>query len=177
MLGGAVVAGDTSVAEQMMQQVRVVQNFVGGVAAPFDCWLALRGMRSLGARMRLHCSNASQVAEFLSKHPAVEAVHYPGRSCHPGHQTMAAQCQGRGFGGMLSFQLQGGRQAAISTAARMRLIRRATSLGGTETLVEHRRSIEPADSPTPENLLRLSVGLEDLEDILQDLEQALSVQE
>ena len=157
-----------------MEQVRVVQHCVGAVAAPFDSWLTLRGMRSLNARMKLHCSNAVAVAEYLAQHPAVEAVHYPGQSSHPGHAVMAAQCNGKGFGGMLSFQLAGGRQAAIDAAARMNIFRRATSLGGTESLVEHRRSIEPEDSPTPDNLLRLSVGLEDPEDILADLETALS---
>jgi len=173
--GGATGADDG--AKSLFDKVRDVQCLAGTQQAPFDCWLALRGMRSLGARLRVHCANALAVAEFLEDHPAVAAVHYPGLPTHPGHSTMRAQCHGAeelGFGGMLSFQPKGGRGAAVCVAANLKLIRRATSLGGTESLVEHRRSIEPPDSSTPDDLLRLSVGLENETDLLRDLDQALA---
>jgi len=174
LIGGAVVGGATSAGEQCLERVKQVQGVAGAVASPFDCWLALRGLRSLSARMAMHCHNAAQVAEFLHAHPAVEATHYPGLPSHPGHDLMRSQCDLRGFGGMISFQITGGRKEAVHVAGALSVFRRATSLGGTESLVEHRQSIEPSDTPTPENLLRLSVGLENAEDLKRDLDSALA---
>jgi cystathionine gamma-synthase len=121
--------------------------------------------------MHAHCANAQAVAQFLKDHPAVERVFYPGLAHHPGHEL--AQRQMPGFGGMLSFQVHGGREAAMSMAARVRVFTRATSLGGTHSLIEHRASIEGAGTKTPQNLLRASIGLENSEDLIADLEQAL----
>ena len=160
-------------AVELFRRVRQLQGCYGAVMAPFDCWLCLRGMRSLGARMRMHCSNAMAVAEALAVHDKVSAVYYAGLPGHPGHAVAAAQMGGR-FGGMLSFRVAGGREAAVAVAARLRVFRRATSLGGTESLVEHRRSIEPPDSATPDDLLRISVGIEAPEAIVADLLQALA---
>ncbi len=152
-------------------RVRALQKGAGPVADPFGSWLVLRGMRSLGARMPLHGANAQRLAEALQTHPAVEAVHYPGLPNHPGHAV--AQRQMDGFGGMLSFQVRGTADDALGVAARTRLFKRATSLGGTESLIEHRASIESQPTPTPPNLLRVSVGLEHADDLVADLTAAL----
>lgn len=169
VLSGAVVAQTNS---EIFQQIRKIQMAGGAVAAPFDCWLILRGIQTLPYRMQAHSANALQVAKFLSQQPAVEIVHYPGLADHPG-KAIAAQ-QMKGFGGMLSVQIKGGREQAFAVAAKVKVFTRATSLGGVESLIEHRASIEGADSKTPENLLRLSVGLEHSEDLIADLAQALS---
>ena len=143
----------------------------GAVPSPFDCWLVLRGIRTLPYRMRAHSENGAKVAAFLSRHSGVEAVHYPGLEEHPGHQTAARQMEM--IGGMISVQVKGGREEAMAVAARVKLFTRATSLGGTESFIEHRASIEGPDSQTPENLLRLSIGLENADDLIEDLDQAL----
>ena len=166
--GGAVV---TRVDDEFFQRIRLVQTSGGAVASPFDCWLVLRGVRTLPYRMRAHSENAARVASFLSRHPAVEEVHYPGLEDHPGHQIAANQMAM--FGGMASFQVKGHRDEAMKVAARVRLFTRATSLGGTESLIEHRASIEGTDTLTPDNLLRLSIGLESANDLIDDLAQAL----
>ncbi|MBI4537501.1 MAG: PLP-dependent transferase [candidate division NC10 bacterium] len=168
VLSGAVVARTE---DEYFQRIRLIQLQGGAVAAPFDCWLVLRGIRTLPYRMRGHCANARQVAEFLVQHPRVEAVHFPGLPSHPGHALAAKQM--REFGGMLSFQVRGGKAEALGVTAKLRIILRATSLGGPDTLIEHRASIEPPDKGTPQNLLRLSVGLEHPEDLIEDLAQAL----
>lgn len=156
----------------LFERVRALQKGAGAVADPFGCWLVLRGMRSLGARMPLHCANAQALAEALVGHPAVEAVHYPGLPEHPGREIALRQMDG--FGGMLSFQVRGDDADALGVAARVRLFRRATSLGGTESLIEHRASIETPPSPTPPNLLRVSVGLEAAADLVEDMTGALA---
>ncbi len=168
VLGGVVVSRTD---DEFFQRIRNVQIQGGAVAAPFDCWLVLRGIRTLPYRMRGHCENARTVAAFLARHPRVEAVHYPGLPEHPGHAVAARQM--KDFGGMLSFQVRGGKDEALAAAARLHIITRATSLGGPDTLIEHRASIEPPDKGTPQNLLRLSVGLEHPEDLIKDLTQAL----
>jgi cystathionine gamma-synthase len=168
VLGGAVVA---KVSDEMFQRIRHFQVNGGAVPSPFDCWLVLRGIRTLPYRMRAHSENALKVAIFLRGHPQVEAVHYPGMSEHPGHGR-AAQQMGR-FGGMVSFQVRGDREGALAVAARVQIFTRATSLGGTESLIEHRASIEGPGTRTPENLLRLSIGLEHADDLIEDLAQAL----
>ncbi len=156
---------------ELFERVRALQRGAGPVADPFGSWLVLRGMRSLGARMPLHCANAQRLAEALGGHPGIEAVHYPGLTNHPNHAVARRQMDG--FGGMLAFQVHGGAEEALGVAARTRLFKRATSLGGTESLIEHRASIESQPTPTPVNLLRVSVGLEHAEDLVGDLTEAL----
>ena len=155
----------------LFERARVGQKYGGAVPSPFDCWLTLRGLDTLPYRVRAHSENAAQVAEFLNRHPAVEKVHYPGLADHPSH-TIAMRQMASG-GGMLSFEVRGGRDAAMAVAARCRLFIRATSLGGTHSLIEHRASVEGPTSKTPQGLLRLSVGLEHPDDLMADLEQAL----
>lgn len=166
-MAGVVVARERA---GLFERVRAIQGGAGAVPSPFDCWLILRGIRTLPLRMRAHGEHAAAVARFLAGHAAVERVLYPGLEGHPGHDLAVRQMAG--FGGMLSFQVRGGR--AQDVAARVRLIMRATSFGGTETVIEHRRSIEGAGSTTPDNLLRLSVGLEHPDDVIEDLGRALA---
>ncbi|MBD1851041.1 aminotransferase class V-fold PLP-dependent enzyme [Leptolyngbya sp. FACHB-711] len=168
VLGGAVVAQAN---DDRFGRIRQIQITGGAVAAPFDCWLVLRGIQTLPYRMRAHSENTMKVAVALAQHPAVEAVHYPGLAEHEGHSI--AKKQMRDFGGMLSVQVKGGRAAAFAVAAGVKLLTRATSLGGVESLIEHRASIEGAGTQTPENLLRLSIGLENPDDLVADLTQAL----
>ena len=140
--------------------------------APFNAWLTLRGCRSLPARMALHCANAQRIATFLAEHPAIERVNFPGLPSHPGHAIAARQMSGSGA--MLSIELAGGREAALAVAGNLRLFHNATSLGGCESLVEHRASVEGSQPTSPQNLLRLSVGLEHVDDLVADLRQALA---
>lgn len=168
ILGGAVIARED---DEFFQRIRAIQTLGGAVPSPFDCWLLMRSIRTLPYRMRAHTENAWRVAEFLLGHPNVMAVHYPGLPDHPGHAIAARQM--RQFGGMLSIQVRGGAAEAMSVAARVRLFTRATSLGGVESLIEHRASIEGPESKTPANLLRLSIGLEHPDDLVADLSQAL----
>ncbi len=168
VLGGAVVAHE---AGPLFERVRFIQGNGGAVPSPFDCWLVLRGVRTLAYRVRAHAEHAMRVAQFLQAQPQIERVHYPGLESHPGHAVAARQM--RGFGGMLSAELRGGEPAAMAMAARVRLFTRATSLGGTESLIEHRASVEGPESRTPPGLLRLSVGLEHPDDLIADLAQAL----
>jgi cystathionine gamma-synthase len=157
--------------DALTDAVEHCRKITGGVASPFNSWLILRGIRSLSARMRVHCENARAVAAFLESHSGVAAVHYPGLASHPGHAVAARQMSD--FGGMLSFRVKGGRQAAIAVCEKVKLLTVATSLGGTESLIEHRASSEGPGSPTPVDLLRMSVGLEHAEDVIADLAQAL----
>jgi cystathionine gamma-synthase len=168
------VAGGTVVGKkdtEFFQRVRVIQYSGGAVPSPFDCWLILRGMRTLPWRMRAHSENGMKVAEFLTQHRKVKDVHYPGLRSHPGHEI--ARRQMSTFGGMLSFQVKDGRDAAMSVAAKTKIFTRATSLGGVESLIEHRASIEGPGTTSPEGLLRLSIGLENADDLIEDLDQAL----
>jgi cystathionine gamma-synthase len=145
----------------------------GAILGPFEAWLLLRGMRTLPLRVERACRTALHLAQRLAGHGSVAAVLYPGLPEHPGHEVAARQMQG-GFGGMLSIRVKGGEQAAIATAAKVRIWKRATSLGGVESLIEHRASVEGLGTPVPPDLLRLSVGIEDPDDLLEDLEQAMS---
>jgi cystathionine gamma-synthase len=165
--GGALVF---SRRDPLFEKASHIRHILGAVASPFNSWLVLRGMRSLACRMERHSSNALAVARALASHPEVEAVHYPGLPSHPGHDV--ARRQMRAFGGMLSFCVRGGRARALAVASRVRLFVNATSLGGTESLVEHRASSEGPGSPTPESLLRASIGLEHPDDLVEDLAQA-----
>ena len=166
--GGAVIGARE---DGLFERVRQVQGAYGAVPSAFDCWLTLRGIRTLHLRMRAHCENAGAVASFLSEHPRVEAVHYPGLAAPD--ERAVAESQMSDFGGMLSFQVAGGKDEAMEVAARLRLFTRATSLGGTESLIEHRASVEGPDTQTPDNLLRVSVGIEHIDDLLADMGQAL----
>jgi cystathionine gamma-synthase len=160
-------------ADDFFERVEHVRTLTGGVASPFNSWLVMRGIRSLAARMAMHSSNAAAVAAFLASQRQVEAVFYPGLTSHPRHDV--ARKQMSGFGGMLSFLVRGGRESALRVAANTKLFTRATSLGGVESLIEHRASSEGPSSTTPENLLRVSVGLEHPDDLVADLTAALAV--
>ncbi|HVZ39513.1 MAG TPA: PLP-dependent aspartate aminotransferase family protein [Candidatus Kapabacteria bacterium] len=155
----------------LAERVRTVQMRFGGVASPFDCWLVMRGIKTLPLRVRAQSGSALAIARWLEAHPRVERVHYPGLPSHPGHDIAVRQMER--FGGMLSVQVRGEAAEAIAVAARLKLFVRATSLGGVHSLVEHRASVEPPGSSTPANLLRLSIGLEHQDDLIADLEQAL----
>ena len=169
-----VVAGTLTAraADEAWGRIVAVRVQRGGVLGSFEAWLLLRGMRTLFLRVRQSCRSAQELAERLSGHPAVLEVLYPGLPGFPGHAVAARQMQG-GFGGMLSIRVRGGEAAAVAAAARVRLWKRATSLGGVESLIEHRASVEGPDSPVPGDLLRLSVGIEDAGDLIADLEEAL----
>ena len=175
-LGGhSDVTGGVAIAKtktDFFERVREIQTTAGAVPSPFDCWLILRGMRSLPWRMRAHSENAARVAAWLAGHPRVEAVHYPGLASHAGHEIAARQMSA--FSGMLSFEVRGGREAALGVAAKTEIFIRATSLGGVESLIEHRASIKGEDPRTPRGLLRLSIGLEHPDDLIEDLAEALS---
>jgi cystathionine gamma-synthase len=168
VLGGAAIARAD---DEMFAQLRQAQLYGGAVPSPFDCWLVMRSLPTLAYRMRAHCANAMKVATFLAAHPEVAAVHYPGLPGNPYHAL--AKRQMADFGGMLSFEVRGGLDAAMRVAARVELFTRATSLGGVESLIEHRASIEGPESRTPPGLLRVSVGLEHADDLIDDLAQAL----
>jgi cystathionine gamma-synthase len=168
VIGGVLIARHPN---YLFERARLAQKYGGAVPSPFDCWLTLRGIDTLPYRVRAQAENALRVARFLERHGAVEKVHYPGLEEHPGHRIAARQMSA--FGGMLSFQVRGGRETAMAAAARCRLIIRATSLGGAHSLVEHRASVEGPDTRTPQNLLRLSIGLEHADDLMEDLDQAL----
>jgi len=157
--------------DALSEAVEHCRKITGGVASPFNSWLILRGIRSLSARMRVHCENAMALALALEAHPQVEAVHYPGLESHPGHAIAARQMSA--FGGMLSFNVRGGRAEALAVTGKIKVFTRATSLGGMESLIEHRNSSEGAGSATAENLLRVSVGLEHAQDLVDDLLAAL----
>ena len=168
LLGGALVLRDAGV---LADALRVTQAVAGAIPSPFDCWLVMRGIRTLPWRMRAHCANAKAIAEFLSGHRAVSAVHYPGLSTHAGHSLATRQMSD--FGGMLSVQVGRNAEKSMAFTGRLKLFTRATSLGGSESLIEHRASVEGEHTLAPDNLLRISVGLENVEDLIEDLGQAL----
>lgn len=166
--GGALVFARR---DALFERVLHVRHVLGAVASPFNSWLVLRGLRTLPLRMRAASHGALAVARFLAAHPAVSAVHYPGLPDHPGHEAAGRQMSA--FGSMLSFRLRGGREAALAAVGRARLFTRATSLGGVESLIEHRASSEGPGSTTPQELVRLSIGLEHPDDLVDDLSRAL----
>jgi cystathionine gamma-synthase len=167
--GGALVFRDKG---GLFEAVAHARSILGGVASPFNAWLVLRGLRSLACRVERQAATALVVAQALDGHPAVEAVHYPGLESHPGHAIAVRQM--KAFGGLLSFRVKGGREAALRVASKLELFLNATSLGGTESLIEHRQTAEGPASTAPDNLLRVSIGLEHPDDLLADLRQALS---
>lgn len=168
LTGGALITAEVNAYWNKIMQI---QKVLGAVSAPFDCWLLQRGIRSFVPRMQLHVSNAKKVAAFLHTHDAVEKVLYPGLASHSGHAVAAAQMDD--FGAMVSLLVKGGKKEAIAIIKRLKIFTNATSLGGTESLAEHRQSAEGPYSLTPENLIRLSVGLENADDLIEDLKQAL----
>ncbi|MFK7801368.1 MAG: PLP-dependent aspartate aminotransferase family protein [Anaerolineae bacterium] len=169
LTGGVIVAKEEN---SFFEQMRLNQGIGGGVPSGFDCWLLLRGIRTLPYRMRGHCSNAMRLAQFLEDHPQVHTVHYPGLESHPGHAV--AKKQMKDFGGMLSVQVKGGGEKADKVAGGTNIFARATSLGGVESLIEHRAPVEGEGTQTPMDLLRVSVGLEHIDDLIEDFAQALS---
>lgn len=173
VVGGALVTADDELADGL----RFTQNAVGSVPGPFDAWLTLRGVKTLAVRMERHCDNAERVVELLAGHPGVAQVLYPGLPEHPGHEIAAKQM--RRFGGMVSFRVAGGREAALRVCAATELFTLAESLGGVESLIEHpgqmtHQSVVGSPLQVPDDLVRLSVGIEDADDLLDDLRQALA---
>jgi len=169
-----VIAGALATArsDALWTRIEAVRAGHGAILGPFEAWLLLRGLRTLDVRVRAQSEAALELARRFAQHGVVDNVLYPGLPHHPGHAVAARQMTG-GFGGMLSIRVKGGEGAAIATAARVNLWKRATSLGGVESLIEHRASIEGPTSPCPTDLLRLSVGLEDVDDLYADLDRAL----
>jgi cystathionine gamma-synthase len=170
LIAGALV---TRTDDEHWARIKTLRAQLGSVLGSFEAWLLLRGMRTLFPRVKTACANAMTVAERLSGNAHVAHVRYPGLRDFPGHTTAAKQMQG-GYGGMLSIRVKGGEQGAIATAANVGIWKRATSLGGTESLIEHRASVEGPDTPCPPDLLRLSSGIEDADDLVRDLEAALA---
>jgi cystathionine gamma-synthase len=169
-----VIAGALATREDddFWKRIRRTRSTLGQILGPLEAYMLIRGMRTLHLRVAAASANALELARRLSNHAAVAQVLYPGLPAHPGHEIAARQMQG-GFGGMFSLRLRGGEKAAIATAAGVKLWKRATSLGGVESLIEHRASIEGAGSPCPTDLLRLSAGVEEVEDLFADLDRAL----
>ena len=176
IIGGAVVIND----KKLYEDLKFHQNAAGAIPGPWDCWLALRGIKTLALRMKAHEENALALAKFLAKHPKVEKVHYPGLKSHPGH--LVAKNQMTGFGGMICVELKGGHPAVKRFLSRLKLISLAESLGGVESLVSYPAGMTHAPLPREErlkrgikdNLVRISVGIEDKADLMEDLAHALS---
>jgi cystathionine gamma-synthase len=168
LMGGALI---TKEKDEWWLKIRQVQEMGGAIPSPLDCYMLARSIKTLPYRVRGHVHNAQLLAEFLEKHPKIESVMYPGLPSHPQHDI--AKGQMKGFGGMLSFCLKGGEDEARRVINRLQLFTRATSLGGVESLVEHRATVEGPDTKTPFNLLRVSVGLEHIDDLIEDVSRAL----
>jgi cystathionine gamma-synthase len=174
VVGGAIIVAEQH--QDIAEQLAYTQNATGAVAGPFDAWLTLRGIKTLAVRMDRHCANAIRIAEMLVDHPKVAGVLYPGLPGHPGHKT--ALIQMKGFGGIVSFRLRAGERAAVETCGRTRLFTLGESLGGVESLIEHPGRMTHASAAgsaleVPSDLIRLSVGIEDVDDLIEDLLQAL----
>lgn len=169
VLSGAVVLKQQG---ELAQRIRAIQKYGGSVPSPFDCWLVCRGIQTMPLRVQAQSTSALHLANFLANHPAIASVNYPGLPEHPQHNISKQQMR-KGFGGMLSVLVKGDANQAMTISNKLELFTTATSLGGVESLVEHRQSVEGTNSKTPVNLLRLSVGLEDVEDLIADWKQAL----
>jgi cystathionine gamma-synthase len=170
VIAGALVARES---DGFWERIGAVRRFAGAVIGPFEAWLLLRGMRTLFVRHRVQCANALELARHFHGHPGIVQTLYPGLPDHAGHEAASRQMTG-GYGAMLSLRIAGGEPAALRLWAGTRLWKVATSLGGVESLIEHRASIEGPDSPVPRDLMRLSVGIEDVGDLIADLETALN---
>ncbi|MFF9499387.1 cystathionine gamma-synthase [Streptomyces sp. NPDC014656] len=172
VVGGALVAADAELGDELAYH----QNAMGAVAGPFDSWIVLRGIKTLAVRMDRHSENATKVADFLTRHPKVTQVLYPGLAEHPGHEVAAKQM--RSFGGMISFRVEGGEEAAVGVCDRAKLFTLGESLGGVESLIEHpgrmtHASVAGSALEVPADLVRLSVGIENVDDLIADLREAL----
>jgi cystathionine gamma-synthase len=180
VVGGAVVAARTVTVpgfEDLADRIAFHQNSMGAVAGPFDSWLVLRGLKTLAVRMERHCDNAEKVVAFLQAHPQVTRVHYPGLEEHPGHEVAARQM--RRYGGMVSFQVRGGEEQAVAVCGSTSVWTLGESLGGVESLIEHpgrmtHASVAGTELEVPADLIRLSVGIEDAQDLIDDLDKALT---
>jgi cystathionine gamma-synthase len=170
ILGGALIFKQK---DEFSEFIRTYQQVGGAVPSPFDCWLLCRSLATFHARMPIHAANAMALAEYLSKHPKIEKVLYPGLPSNEYHAVAKNQMQ-KGFGGMLSVLIKGSREEAIKIASGMEIFKHATSLGGVESLIEHRQSIEGNISQSPENLLRISAGIEHIDDLIADFEKVLA---
>jgi cystathionine gamma-synthase len=170
ILGGALIFKEEN---KRYEFVRACQKYGGAVPSPYDCWLLCRSLTTFIARMPIHSSNAMQLAQYLETQPKIERVLYPGLPSHPQH-AIAKKQMTNGYSGMLSILVKGGREKALQLAGALQLFTHATSLGGVESLIEHRKSIEGITSATPDHLLRISVGIEDVKDLIKDFEQALA---
>jgi cystathionine gamma-synthase len=170
VIGGCVVVNDEIIAEK----IKNIQVLSGAVPAPFDCWLIARGIQTLKLRIKKQSKNAVKLAKYLENHPKIEKVNYPGLQSHPQH-LLAKKQQKKGFGAMLSVLIKGTESETTSIASKLAYFTLATSLGGVESLVEHRKSVEGPDSPTPYNLLRISVGIEHIDDLIADWKNVLSI--
>ncbi|UMB61314.1 PLP-dependent aspartate aminotransferase family protein [Lutibacter sp. A80] len=169
VLGGTVVLND----EKIASKIKSIQQLNGAVPAPFDCWLIGRGIQTLHLRVTKQSENAHKLAVFLENHPKIEQVNYPGLKSHPQH-NLAVKQQNKGFGAMLSILIKGTEKEVFKISTKLKYFTSATSLGGVESLVEHRKSVEGPDSSTPSNLIRISVGIEHIDDLIADWEQALN---
>jgi cystathionine gamma-synthase len=170
ILGGCIIVNRI---DELSQKIRDFQTLGGGVPSAFDCWLLYRSLATFPLRMRAHGENAQKLAQYLAQHPKVEKVMYPGLITDEFHEISKKQMQ-NGFGGMMSILIKGNEKTALQFASNLKLVKHATSLGGVETLVDHRRSAEGIHSNSPENLVRISVGIEHIDDLILDFEQALS---
>lgn len=170
VLGGAIIMREEN---EWSERLKRVQILMGATQNPLDCYLLARGLKTLPLRMREHSASALTLAKRLENHPAIERVHYPGLASHPQHELAKIQMP-NGFSGMISIQIKGDEKNARKVASKLKLFQQATSLGGVESLVEHRKSIEGPASLTPGNLLRLSIGLEHVDDLWEDLDQGLA---
>ena len=174
IIGGCVLLPENS---PFYQKIRDFQVIGGAVPSPFDCWLLFRSLSTFYARMPIHGKNAMQLAQYLEKHPAIEKVHYPGLKSNEFHRIAKKQMKNPegvpSFGGMMSILVKGSEIDAMKVASKLKIFKHATSLGGVESLIEHRKSVEGIHSVSPENLLRISVGIENIHDLIQDFEQAL----
>jgi len=168
VMGGALMYAKK---DDFFEKCKHTRSVMGGVPSPFNSWLVMRGIRTLACRMRVHSDNAMVIASALEGHPALSQIHFPGLKSDPGHRVAAKQMSG--FGGMMSLRVKAGKDAAMKVVSRVEIFTRATSLGGTESLIEHRASSEGPGSRTPQDLLRLSIGLEHPDDLIADLKQAL----
>lgn len=171
ILGGALIFKET---KELYEFILNVQKYGGAVPSPYDCWLLCRSLTTFSARMPIHSNNAMLLAQYLETHSKIERVLYPGLQSHPQHVIAKKQMK-NGYGGMLSILVNGKREDALKLAGALQLFAHATSLGGVESLIEHRKSVEGDASATPDNLLRVSVGIEDVKDLIADFEQALSL--
>lgn len=171
VLGGCIIVRQKN---EISVRIREYQTVGGSVPSPFDCWLLNRSLPTLSLRLERQIKNAGAIAVFLASQPAVEAVYYPGLPGHPNHDVAKRQMNGM-FGSMISIGIKGGEQKAVQLASGMKLFRHATSLGGVESLVEHRRSAEGNTPRSPANLLRLSIGIEYIDDLIEDLAKGLAI--